>query len=54
MIVNHHFSYESGGVCMLFATNSSPTEELAGNVAEFSLSLCGASLNVKKQYIPGW
>ena len=52
MIVNHHFHYDCGGACMLIAINSSPTEELARNVAEFSVSFRGASLNVEKQYIP--
>ena len=54
VIANHHFSYDCGGACMLITTNSTSTEVLARNVAEFELSLRGASLNVEEQYIPGW
>ena len=52
MIVIHRFSYDCDGACMLIAAIR-PTEELAKNVAEFSLSLRVASLNLEEQHIPG-
>ena len=52
MIMNHRFSYDYGGACMLIAAIR-PTEELAKNVAEFPLSLHVASLNSEEPHIPG-
>ena len=43
MVVNHHFSYDCGGGCMLIVTNSSSTEDLARNVTESMLTLHSVS-----------